>query len=223
MSIYEKLSKVQLALMKRDIKKSGWNKFKKYHYYTLDDLMSSCIEECNREGLTFFFNFRNNEAIIRLHDWENPNDSISCGLPFPELINPDDDVKNKNNILVQDLGAAVTYLKRYLLINLFDITDVELIDSESDDGAGSANKNNSKNESKNQVKKEEENNEPRDLNLQELLDTALNTLQKKGLSNEEITAYAVKKQIQKIDKFNKKELNLIYDFVNGYFKDGASK
>ena len=219
MSIYEKLSKVQLALMRRDIKKTGHNTFKKYHYYTLDDLMAPCIEECNREGLTFFFNFRNNEAIIRLHEWENPKEGITCGLPFPELINPDEDVKNKNNILVQDLGAAVTYLKRYLLINLFDITDVELIDSESNDDASSAEKNTKKESKRDKLKKEE----PRDLNLQELLDNALTTLQKKGLSNEEITSFAVKKQIKKTDDFNKKELSLIYDFVNKYFKDGASK
>lgn len=213
MSIYEKLSKVQLALMRRDIKKTGYNKFKKYHYYTLDDLMAACIEECNREGLTFFFNFRNNEAIIRLHDWETNNESISCGLPFPELILPDEDAKNKNNLLVQDLGAAVTYLKRYLLVNLFDITDVELIDDENSDASSTQKKESStKKSARKEPKKVKET--ARDLNLQELYDNALNTLQKKGLSNEEITGFAVKKQIQKMDSFNRKELNLIYNFVN---------
>lgn len=213
MSIYEKLSKVQLALMRRNIKKTGYNKFKKYHYYTLDDLMAACIEECNREGLTFFFNFRNNEAIIRLHDWENNNESISCGLPFPELILPDEDAKNKNNLLVQDLGAAVTYLKRYLLVNLFDITDVELIDDENSDASSTQKKESStKKSTRKEPKKVKET--ARDLNLQELYDNALNTLQKKGLSNEEITTFAVKKQIQKMDSFNRKELNLIYNFVN---------
>ena len=213
--IYKKLSNVQLALMRKDIKKTGFNKFKKYRYYTLDDLMAPCIEECNHEGLTFFFNFRNGEAIIRLHEWEKPEKGITCGLPFPDLINPDEDAKNKNNLLIQDLGAAVTYLKRYLLINLFDITDVELIDS---DDASSAHKDTK--ESK-QVKKE--NREPRDLNLQELLDNALTALKKKGLSYEEITPYAVKKCIEKMDKFTKEENLQIYAFVNEYFnKKGAS-
>ena len=212
--IYEKLSNVQLALMGRDIKKTGFNRFKKYHYYTLDDLIAPCIEECHREGLTFFFNFRNGEAIIRLHEWENPKEGITCGLPFPELITPDDDAKNKNNILVQDLGAAITYLKRYLIINLFAITDVELIDS--DDASSAKNTKESK-----QVKKE--NREPRDLNLQELLDNALTALKKKGLSYEEITPYAVKKCIEKMDKFTKEENLQIYAFVNEYFnKKGAS-
>ena len=59
--------------------------------------------------------------------------------------------------------------------------------------------------SSNNTKPSKKEDEVRDLNLQELLDMALNTLQKKGLSNEEITAYAVKKQIKKVDKFNKKE------------------
>lgn len=226
MSIYEKLSKVQLALMSRDLKKTGYNKFKKYYYYTLDDLMAACTEECHREGLTFFFNFRNNEAIIRLHDWENSSESISCGLPFPELILPDEDAKNKNNILVQDLGAAVTYLKRYLLVNLFDITDVELIDRENGSDASSAetqksSKKTTKNNSKKMNKKE--NTVPRNLNLQGLLDKALEKLQKKGLTNEEITAYAVKKQIERMDTFNKEELKEIYSFVNEYFDKEGSK
>lgn len=221
MSIYEKLANVQLALMKRDIKKTGYNKFKKYYYHTLDDLMPHCLEECHKQGLTFFFNFRNNEAIIRLHDWENPTDSISCGLPFPELVPPAKDVKNKNNVIVQDVGASVTYLKRYLLIDLFDISEGELIDSELNDASSAETVKNTS--SSNNTKPSKKEDEVRDLNLHELLDTALNTLQKKGLSNEEITAYAVKKQIKKVDKFNKKELNLIYDFVNEYFKGGASK
>jgi len=222
MSIYEKLSKVQLALMKRDIRKTGFNKFKKYHYHTLDDLMPHCLEECHKEGLTFFFNFRNNEAIIRLHDWEAPVESITCGLPFPELVLPDDDAKNKNNIIVQDMGAAVTYLKRYLLIDLFDISEGELIDSDLNDASSAKNtKNESSAKKKSESKKEPET--VRELNLQELLDKALTKLQKKGLTHEEITAYAVKKCIEKMDKFNKKELAIIYDFVNEYYKVGASK
>lgn len=222
MSIYEKLSKVQLALMRKDIKKTGFNKFKRYHYYTLDDLMPPCIEECNREGLTFFFNFRNNEAIIRLHEWENPKEGISCGLPFPELITPDEDTKNKNNVLVQDLGAVVTYLKRYLLINLFDITDVELIDSESNDTASSAKKqgNKSKSSKPKQVAEKVED-VPVDLNVNELIIEAENVLKKKGLSGNEITMKAIKTQVLKLKKWNLAEKRVILKFFNE--KEGASK
>lgn len=221
MSIYEKLSNVQLALMRKDIKKTGFNKFKKYHYYTLDDLMPPCIEECNREGLTFFFNFRNNEAIIRLHEWENPKEGISCGLPFPELITPDEDTKNKNNVLVQDLGAVVTYLKRYLLINLFDITDVEVIDSESNDVASSAKKQGNKSKSKPKQVAEKVEDVPVDLNVNELIIEAENVLKKKGLSGNEITMKAIKTQVLKLKKWNLAEKRVILKFFNE--KEGASK
>ena len=218
MSIYEKLANVQLALMKRDIKKTGYNKFKKYYYHTLDDLMPHCLEECHKQGLTFFFNFRNNEAIIRLHDWENPTDSISCGLPFPELVPPAKDGKNKNNVIVQDVGASVTYLKRYLLIDLFDISEGELIDSELNDASSAETVKNtsSSNNTKPSKKKEDE---VKEVPIGKLTLEARDKLVKGGIDENEITPQILKQKILHLQKWTVPERR----YIINYFKEQKEK
>lgn len=215
MSIYEKLSKVQLALMKSDIKKTGYNKFKKYYYHTLDDLMPHCLEECHKEGLTFFFNFRNNEAIIRLHDWEAPTDTISCGLPFPELVHPDDDAKNKNNIIVQDMGAAVTYLKRYLLIDLFDISEGELIDSDLNDASSAETKNTKSKTSVSNSKSSKKEDEVKEVPIGKLTLEARDKLVKGGIDENEITPQILKQKILHLQKWTVPERR----YIINYFKE----
>ncbi|WP_407420707.1 ERF family protein [Methanobrevibacter sp.] len=219
MNIHEKVMEVNMTLFGMNIPKSGYNKHKDFYYHELEDMIEPVSQLCYKQRVALEFPYSDDVGILRLVDLDNPKEYLVYRITFPELIV---EQGNPNNKLIQTLGANVTYLQRYLLKLAFPaLSDKDSVDAD-DNNASSARKKNTKKEPKKPVKKEDT--EPRDLNLQELLDKALTTLHKKGLSNEEITAYAVKKQIQKIDKFNKKELNLIYDFVNEYFnKEGASK
>ena len=95
--------------------------------------------------------------------------------------------------------------------------DMDVIDMGIDDDSSAKNTIKSSAKKKSGSKKEPET-VREDFNLQELLDKALTKLQKKGLTNEEITPFDVKKCIERMDKFNKDEKKLIYDFVNEYFQ-----
>lgn len=131
MSIYEKLAKVQMELMNMDIRKSGWNNFRKYHYYELDDLLPCIFKACFKEQITVYFTFNNDEGVLHLKSWEKEGqvgtrDELSVRVPFPELNN------GINNDVIQDIGKSITYLKRYLLMNTFLITEYDKVDCDCD-------------------------------------------------------------------------------------------
>lgn len=128
MSIYKKLARVQMELMDMEIPKSGWNNFRKYHYYELDDLLPRIFKACFKEQITVYFTFNNDEGVLHLKSWEKEGqvgtrDELSVRVPFPELN------KGNNNDVIQDIGKSITYLKRYLLMNTFLITEYDKIDS----------------------------------------------------------------------------------------------
>lgn len=220
MSIYKRHAKINCELLGKKIQKTGYNKHKKFYYYELEDMIPPVYDECFKENIDVDFPFCEGVAILKLVDMDNPKEYLTYRIRMPEIIAG---TKNTNNQVIQDVGADITYLKRYLLKLAFPcFMDKDVIDMGIDDNSSAKNTNKSSAKKKSGSKKEPET-VREDLNLQELLDKALTKLQKKGLTHEEITAYAVKKCIQKMDKFNKTELKLIYDFVNEYYKEGASK
>lgn len=131
MSIYKKLARIQRKLMGMEISKSGWNSHRKYHYYDLDDILPPIFEACFEEELTLMFNFTEDAAVLHLKSWNakgdvSIRDELSVRVPFPELMPK----KGMDHIQVE--GSYVTYLKRYLLINLFLIMENDVIDSGAD-------------------------------------------------------------------------------------------
>lgn len=123
-NIYKKLSVVQRNLLKRDIPKSGKNKFGGFEYYELSDLLPALIDECSKEGLAFLFSFTEEKALIHVYDVDNENSEITNCVIVPEL----KELNSKMNI-VQSYGSYITYLKRYLLLNTFLIGESSYIDS----------------------------------------------------------------------------------------------
>ena len=194
-NIYQKLANIQCALLKKDIKKSGYNKHKGFKYHELEDLIPPIFEECMKQEVTLVFTFVENAAILKIRDW-NGKDEISVRITSPELVVPE---KNPNNQLIQAVGANVTYLKRYLLVNTFLITESELIDSSVGNDASSAEK---KQTAKKTPKKETPKKEPveevkSNLNYDKLYETAMTDLKKRGLDDGEINALAIKRAMQK--------------------------
>lgn len=123
--IYKKLADLQKILMEKKFKKSGYNKFGNFYYYELEDLLPFILQECYKKEIVLDFTFTDTEAILKFRDWNTPGESISTRLPMP----PIKELNRKMNIM-QSEGSYITYLKRYLLVNLFLIVDKDVIDSE---------------------------------------------------------------------------------------------
>lgn len=125
--IYGKLANVQINLLKRKLPKSGYNKFGKFRYFELKDIMGPIIEECFKEGLVLTFSFMGDYAILKIRDTSNAELLESNRVAVPELKE-----MNKGMNIMQSYGSYMTYLKRYLLLNTFLLDEDSFIDSDED-------------------------------------------------------------------------------------------
>lgn len=133
MNIYEKIQNVKLELSKRELKKSGENKFSGFKYYELKDFMPSIIELCNKNGLFTQITFTNDEAILIIVDTDDSNavnqTNDTTDYRAVKYTSPMRELELKGANAIQALGGVQTYLRRYLYMNAFDIVEADMFDS----------------------------------------------------------------------------------------------
>lgn len=123
MSVYKKLSQARIMLQESALKKSGLNKFAGFQYFELSDFLPT-INKINAEvGLCGTVAFDKEIATLTLTDVD---DGTSVQFTCPTI-----EVSLKGCIPVQGLGAMQTYIRRYLWVNAFEITEHDAIDSTS--------------------------------------------------------------------------------------------
>lgn len=125
MTIYEKLARMQNEMHYIGFKKTGSNKFLKAKYFKLDDLLKELIPLTTNYETTLIFSFTS-DGVLKLKDWDPEKGEISIRVPFPEFKVSDP------NKLTQNIGGAITYLKRYLLMDMF----LSMEEDEIEEGAG---------------------------------------------------------------------------------------
>ena len=109
-----------------ELPKSGYNKFGKYHYYELEDILPAIFQECYNQELFLEFSFTNELAQLKIRNWNEPGESLITSVPLPEIV-----PLNKGMNIMQSEGSYITYAKRYLLVNIFHIMEKDVIDSDS--------------------------------------------------------------------------------------------
>lgn len=124
MNIYEKIQNVKEEFLKKNIKKSGQNKFAGFSYYELSDITPPLIELCNKYKLFTAFRFTQEDAILEIVNIEEPKEIQLYSSPMEEL-----ELKGCNKI--QALGGTETYQRRYLYMAAFDIIEADLFDKTS--------------------------------------------------------------------------------------------
>lgn len=120
-NIYGKIQLVKEQFLKRNVKKSGKNKFANYSYYELADIIPNIIELCNEQGLFTKFTFTKEEARLEIRNVDKPDEFEFYTSPMEEL-----ELKGANRI--QALGGVETYQRRYLLMAAFDIIENDMFD-----------------------------------------------------------------------------------------------
>lgn len=134
-TLNESIIDIRVALQKKNLKKSGRNKFAGFDYFELADFLPTLNELMKIEKINDVFTIFGNEASLILIKGEEKQ---VYKMPFvifdtPVNIKKDDktgevrEVKSMQDI--QYLGALNTYYKRYLYLNAFGITDGDVIDS----------------------------------------------------------------------------------------------
>lgn len=140
MSIYEKLARLQEEVMNTSFSKSGKNKFQKYDYFELEDLLQKIIPLTIKYETTLMFSFTEH-GVLKLKDWNPEKGEVSIRVPFPEL-----EAINRGTNKIQSTGAYITYLKRYLLMNMFLIMEKDIVDSNTNNAGVKKETNTSKKE-----------------------------------------------------------------------------
>ena len=123
MKIYDKLQKAREFIKNSDLKKSGYNDYSKYHYYTPEQVDKLVHEACKDVKLLNLFSLKKNKhgyyGELTLIDLEDEKGVIvfiqSTDIPVIKATN-----------VTQQIGGAVTYTNRYMLMTAFDIVDNNL-------------------------------------------------------------------------------------------------
>lgn len=129
LNIYQKLHEARKYIKTCEEKKAGFNDYSKYEYYTPEQISSLVFRASEQFGLLNIFNLKRNELGIfgelKVFDAET-GESITF-----EMASAIPEIKATN--AAQQLGGAVTYTERYLLMVAFDIKDNNL-DPDNDNG-----------------------------------------------------------------------------------------
>ena len=122
MTVFEKLNDARLEFQKKNVKKSGQNKFAGYSYYELADILPAINEIAKELKFSCVVTFGTDIAQLEFIDCEKPQDRIT-------FLSPMSKATLKGCHEVQNLGAVETYIKRYLYQNCFEIVENDALDS----------------------------------------------------------------------------------------------
>ena len=119
--IWNKLQQARVQLQGVKMKKSGHNKFAGYTYFELGDFLPTINEIFNVIGLCGVVSFTASEATLRIVDTESGQEAIfTCPMASAQL---------KGCHEVQNLGASITYIRRYLYVTALEIVEHDALDA----------------------------------------------------------------------------------------------
>lgn len=124
-NIYEKLSIVRHEFSELSLKKSGINHYAEFQYFELSDIVPSATKLLEENKLLFLVSLDNNQAMGKLINTENSEQTIEITVPFTPIAEPKTYRMNE----IQATGAAITYMRRYLYMLLLDIVEQDTVNA----------------------------------------------------------------------------------------------
>ena len=121
LNVFKRLQTAKVAVQGVKIKESGNNTFAKYTYLELGDFMPHVNTACEVNGICGVINF-GEVATLTIVNTDVPDDRIIFSSPMSTA-------ELKGCHAVQNLGAVQTYLRRYLWMMAFDITEHDALDT----------------------------------------------------------------------------------------------
>jgi TATA-box binding protein (TBP) (component of TFIID and TFIIIB) len=123
MNTLEKIQKAIELIKSKNLKKLGKNKFSNYDYYTPEQVAELVTGATHEVKLLCKFDLKRNElgitGTLSVYDVESSEQPVVY-----EMATAIPDIKATN--IAQQIGGAMTYTKRYLMMNAFDIVDNNL-------------------------------------------------------------------------------------------------
>ncbi|AWW06110.1 MAG: ERF superfamily protein [Caudoviricetes sp.] len=121
MNVYQKLAEARQKLKDAGLKQSGKNKGVGYTYFDLADILPQTTKLEKDLGMLSVVSFSDDEGTLTIYNTEDANEKIVFTSPLrgAEL---------RGCHPVQNLGAAETYVRRYLYLLAYEIVETESLD-----------------------------------------------------------------------------------------------
>jgi len=119
--VYSKLQKARVLLQELPLKKSGFNSYAGFRYWELSDFLPSVNTIFDNLGLCSVFSIHEEVATIRIIDTE------FGGTIF--FRSPIADAATGKAPPIQALGSQHSYLRRYLYLNVLELTENDVVDA----------------------------------------------------------------------------------------------
>lgn len=116
-----KLQQMRVALINSNIEMTGENTYSKYKYFQLSDFLPELQKIMLDHAVTAINELAGDRAILTLINLDNFEDRVSFTLPIAEA-----GVKGASGI--QQVGALSTYMRRYLYMTAFEISEADIED-----------------------------------------------------------------------------------------------
>jgi hypothetical protein len=121
-TVYTKLAKARKAFKNSNVKKSGENKFQGYKYFELSDILNAVTDINESIGLATVETVTTEKATLTVVNATKPEETIVFEVPMSTA-------ELKGCHPVQQLGAAITYIRRYLYQNAYSVSEPDQLDS----------------------------------------------------------------------------------------------
>lgn len=121
MKIHKKLMQARIELQRKELNKSGHNKFANYKYFELSDFLNEIQQIFNNLNLCSVVSFSKEYATLTIFDCDS-DETIIFTSPMAEA-------NLKGTHPIQNLGAVETYSRRYLYVTALEIVEHDALDA----------------------------------------------------------------------------------------------
>ena len=121
-NIFEKVMTARLEFLQSNPTKTGYNKFQNFKYFELVDIVPVATNICCKLGLYTHISITDGKAVMTVVNMDNIKEQLEFKIDAPMVR------ENDFNKMLQDVGRAETYLRRYLYMLFLDITENDLVD-----------------------------------------------------------------------------------------------
>ena len=122
MNIYQKLTEARARFLAMPVKKSGINRFAKFEYFELADIVPVKTAIFTEVGLCDAITFTDDTAMLTLINIDKPEEELNFTTPIKAQA-----VNGMNEM--QAIGASETYARRYLYQLVLDIVEADTFDA----------------------------------------------------------------------------------------------
>lgn len=122
MNIYQKLTEARARFLAMPVKKSGINRFAKFDYFELSDIVPVKTAIFKDLGLCDVISFSDESAVLVLVNTDKSDETICFTSPIKAQA-----VNGMNEM--QAIGASETYARRYLYQMMLDIVEADTFDA----------------------------------------------------------------------------------------------